>query len=284
MNIEDVYRLNQATYRSSDNSYEFNYQYQWQTSNRSRSIAIREVRLISAPRILYIDGMKLHDPSTDKTCDISSTVVVPSGTTLTNTDFRSVINDLFTSYIGADSPFNYMGQFHIGYNPGSSMLSYVTTNDRCFRFENPVISDDLKAITHLTVQEIWDDLALLSNGNPLMHSIDVTTGLTQFEIKWANEPIRVIFDSAVNRRIVAIHFTAVWNRDPLLIKASFVDLAYDGYLGFTNSVFTPPKRYDVRSTNNKFYIHLFDGTHGSPIMLPTDMKDQVIIEAIMQTI
>jgi len=285
MLIEDVYRLNLATYRANDNSYEFNYNYQWTSSIKSKTVAVREVRLITAPRFLFIEGMYLNDPSTSKTCSIDCPIIVSSGNTLTGSDFRSNVNDLFTSYIGSDGPWTYLDQFRISYNPCSTSLIYSTTDDRNLIIGSAsgsgfIIGDDIKAITGINDPQLWIDLSKLTHGDSTMMTIDVSTGLTHFESKWARLPIKIIRSS---HGVVAIRFTQVWNRDPLLLKCSFVDLAYDGYLGFTNSIFTPPKRYAIRSTTNKFTIQLFDGVSSKPIVLPTDQKDQVIIEAVMCT-
>ena len=285
MNVEDVYRLNMSTYRSNDNSYEFQFNYQWSTSTRPKTIAIREVRLITSPRFLLIGGLYLVDPSTTKTCNIDVPIVVPSGSTLTSTDFRSNVNDLFTSYIGSDSPWTYLDQFRISYNPCTTTLTYSTVDDRVIQIGSAsgtgfIVSDDLKAITGLTDPQIWIDLSKLTYGDITMATPDVSTGLTQFEDKWSRAPIKI---TRSDYGVVSIRFTSVWNRDPLLLKCSFVDLAYDGYLGFTNSLFTPPKRYPIRSTTNKFTVQLFDGVSSKPIVLPKDQKDQVIIEAVMCT-
>ena len=290
MNIEDVYRISLAKYRSDVNSYEFPFQYQWSTSNHiKRFMSIREVRLISAPRNLFIDGLMLKDPATNKTCDVSCNIIVPSGTTLTKTDFRTCVNDLYTSQVLiTDSPWKYLAQFYIGYDPCTTTLSFTTASDRQLIFGDTIgidydVSDDLKAITGIYDSELWNDLSLLTYGDATMIAMNPVTELTHFDEKWFSQPIRIAYDSAVNRRVVGIHFTKVWNRDPLLLEASFVDLAYDGYLGFTNSVFTPPKRYDIKSNTNRFTIQLFDGVSARPIVLPNDQKDQVIIEAIMST-
>jgi len=285
MNVEDVYRLNLSTYRSNDNSYEFLFNYQWSTSTRPKTIAIREVRLITSPRFLLMGGLYLSDPSTTKTCNIDVPIVVPSGSTLTSTDFRSNVNDLFTSYIGSDSPWAYLDQFRISYNPCTTTLTYSTVDDRVIQIGSAsgtgfTVSDDLKAITGLTDPQLWIDVSKLTHGDLTMATPDVITGLTQFEDKWSRAPIKI---TRSDYGVVSIRFTSVWNRDPLLLKCSFVDLAYDGYLGFTNSLFTPPKRYPIRSTTNKFTVQLFDGVSSKPIVLPIDQKDQVIIEAVMCT-
>jgi len=285
MLIEDVYRLNLATYRSIDNSYEFNYNYQWVTSIKSKTVAVREVRLIKAPRFQFIEGMYLEDPASSKTCIIECPIIVPSGCTLTSTDFRSNVNDLFTSFIGSDGPWTYLDQFRISYNPCTTSLIYSTTDDRILLIGSAsgtgfVIGDDIKAITGINDTQLWIDLSKLTHGDSTMSAIDVSTGLTHFESKWAHMPIKI---TRTSHGVVAIRFTQVWNRDPLLLKCSFVDLAYGGYLWFTNSIFTPPKRYAIRSTTNKFTVQLFDGVSSKPIVLPTDQKDQVIIEAVMCT-
>ena len=277
MYIEDVYRLNMSTYRSIDNSYEFNYNHQWSTTTRPRSISVREVRLITSPRFLFIEGMYLGDTEAN-TCNIDCPIIVPSGTTLTSTDFRTNVVDLFTSFVGVESPWDRLDQFHIGYNPCTTTLSYSTTDERCLIIGTSsgagfTISDDLKAITGLTDNQLWVDLSKVTHG-------DVAMSAPVFRSKYMSQPID-IKTSAYG--VVAIRFTSVWNRDPLLIKSSFVDLAYDGYLGFTNSVFNPPKRFNIKSLSNRFNVNLYDGVSTKPIVLPSDQKDQVIIEAIMST-
>jgi len=276
MYIEDVYRLNTSTYRSIDNSYEFNYNYQWTTTTRSRSISVREVRLITSPRFLFIEGLYLTNNESSNMVNIDCPIIVPSGTTLTSTDFRTNLVDLFTSYIRESGIWERLDQFYIGYNPCTNTLSYSTTDELYFILgtssgDGFTISDDLKAITGLTDNQLWVDLSMVTYG-------DMSASV--FRSKYMSQPIDIKTSAD---GVVAIRFTSVWNRDPLLIKSSFVDLAYDGYLGFTNSVFNPPKRFNIKSLSSRFNINLYDGVSAKPIVLPSDQKDQVIIEAIMST-
>ena len=71
--------------------------------------------------------------------------------------------------------------------------------------------------------------------------------------------------------------------DEYLIAASFVEQTEHGYLGFTNSVFSPPKYYQLTSTDTKFWIDLVSPDGLKPRELPVDGRDLLIIEIQLMT-
>ena len=71
--------------------------------------------------------------------------------------------------------------------------------------------------------------------------------------------------------------------DEYLVSASFVEQTEHGYLGFTNSVFSPPKYYQLTSTDTKFWIDLVSPDGLKPRELPVDGRDLLIIEIQLLT-
>ena len=63
-----------------------------------------------------------------------------------------------------------------------------------------------------------------------------------------------------------------------LIAASFVEQTSHNYLGFTNTTFTPPKYYNISSTDTQFWIDLVSPDGLKPRELPTDGRDMLVIE------
>ena len=71
--------------------------------------------------------------------------------------------------------------------------------------------------------------------------------------------------------------------DEYLVAASFVEQTEHGYLGFTNSVFSPPKYYQLTSSDTKFWIDLVSPDGLKPRELPVDGRDLLIIEIQLLT-
>ena len=78
-------------------------------------------------------------------------------------------------------------------------------------------------------------------------------------------------------------FPNVWDRRDVHVRASFVDLGYQRFLGVTNEQFIPPKEYPISYTDQKFTIELYDSSD-NPVELPTrDSKDTLLIELILNS-
>lgn len=68
-----------------------------------------------------------------------------------------------------------------------------------------------------------------------------------------------------------------------LVAASFVEQTEHGYLGFTNTIFTPPKYYQLTTSDTKFWIDLVSPDGLKPLELPTDGRDLLVIEIQLLT-
>ena len=63
-----------------------------------------------------------------------------------------------------------------------------------------------------------------------------------------------------------------------LVAASFVEQTSHNYLGFTNTPFSPPKYYNISSTDTQFWIDLVSPDGLKPRELPSDGRDMLVIE------
>lgn len=68
-----------------------------------------------------------------------------------------------------------------------------------------------------------------------------------------------------------------------LVAASFVEQTSHNYLGFTNTTFSPPKYYNISSTDTQFWIDLVSPDGLKPRELPSDGRDMLVIEIQLLT-
>ena len=84
-------------------------------------------------------------------------------------------------------------------------------------------------------------------------------------------------------RPITFCFSDVWDRENIHIRASFVDLGYQRFLGVTNEQFIPPKEYPICYTDQKFTIELYDSTDREVELPILDNKDTLLIELILNS-
>ena len=82
-----------------------------------------------------------------------------------------------------------------------------------------------------------------------------------------------------NTKIREINIPDIWDRDDLIVYSSLTDMSYNRYLGLTNTEYHPPKTYTIHTTDNKFWIDLYDISNTKPIELDKDTT--LIFETIM---
>ena len=92
-----------------------------------------------------------------------------------------------------------------------------------------------------------------------------------------------ILETDNDNHITAFCFENIWDRENVHIRASFVDLGYQRFLGVSNEQFIPPKEYPISYTDQKFSIELYDSSD-NPVELPIgDSKDTLLIELILNS-
>ena len=116
----------------------------------------------------------------------------------------------------------------------------------------------------------------LLNVSPDLYNVDVKFETNRYETSKSNafpvsETPKIIIPGPLE------------SYDEYLVSASFVEQTEHGYLGFTNSVFSPPKYYQLTSTDTKFWIDLVSPDGLKPRELPVDGRDLLIIEIQLLT-
>ena len=92
-----------------------------------------------------------------------------------------------------------------------------------------------------------------------------------------------ILETDSNNHITAFCFENIWDRENVHIRASFVDLGYQNFLGVSNEQFIPPKEFPISFTDSTFWIQLFDSTEQPIEIPPLDNKDTLMIELILNS-
>ena len=92
-----------------------------------------------------------------------------------------------------------------------------------------------------------------------------------------------ILETDNSEHITAFCFENVWDRQNVHIRASFVDLGYQNFLGVSNEQFIPPKEFPISFTDSTFWIRLYDSTENEVEIPPLDNKDTLMIELILNT-
>ena len=75
----------------------------------------------------------------------------------------------------------------------------------------------------------------------------------------------------------------IWSRYSCMVKSSLASNDKNNILGHTRSeIYTPIKYYRLNQYTKKFWIELYETRyHNSPVSLPSDKRDDLIIEAIV---
>ena len=241
--IEDSYCLKQAEeHIAGSNEYKFKWNIQWRNIiHEHLTVSVRGIKLWLAPRHLWVDGLKVHYGTANKTESTSFTVML----------------------IGSMSEFNQqlagkLEGYRVYYNPTNRRLVFSCEIGNYFDLDGATMSNDLQVITGK------EDFSVIDDEHP-------------------NNSITVLERIDNNTHITAFSFDNVWDRQNVHIRASFVDLGYQNFLGVSNEQFIPPKEYPISFTDSTFWIRLYDSTEKEVEIPPLDNKDTLMIELILNS-
>ena len=110
----------------------------------------------------------------------------------------------------------------------------------------------------------------------MSHDLQVITGKD-------NISSAEVLETDNDNNITAFCFENIWDRENVHIRASFVDLGYQNFLGVSNEQFIPPKEFPISFTDSTFWIQLFDSTEKEIEIPPLDNKDTLMIELILNS-
>ncbi len=253
---EESFWISDAEHTDGTNTYTFTYPEQWRTVyNRNHVIGIRTINLTPAPRLLSMSGVSFSD-STDTT-NINWSGMVYSDEALSTINERVTTNS------------NYEGLYSIQYDPKAGILGmYITNTDPKYHFvfdSTCTASDDLRTITNSTA-ELFTEL---------------TSNYDAFNEKYNGDDGVYAHVTYNDNGIRSLEFGNVWSREKVKVNASFVDLSRNQFLGYTNSVFNPPKSYSITCGDIKFSISLLNVMNDEEVILPSDKADTLVIEAML---
>ena len=271
---EETYWIHDAEHRNGTNRYTFTFSPHWRRTNqKSLTIGIRSIKFIPSPISVYINGLTLQ--SSSESWNISPTII-SDGNIQNLAD--SLEKDRLNKYdqykfVNPSTSFT-VNSYNIFVNTASQKL-VIGVNDSIntwLRLDtNSIFSDGFKRLVSINDDQFYNDLSYLSRQGSSFYE--------EFEHKYIDYPVSVTMNE---NTITRIEFTKISIYDNMMIAASFVDLAYHNFLGKTNEQFVPPKEYHITNDDHKFWIELYN-ISGEEIELPIGSKDQLIIEAMMNS-
>ncbi len=277
---EEVYAISSAEHKTGTNRYTFRYSPHWRNIvNKALTIGVRSVKLKQAPLHLWIDGLSLACILDDAVIsyNISPEVDMTSSMVVLNEEFKETRESRYDNYSAQTSPVLFLlNDYRVVYLPYTRSLCFeiTSTNPYFFVFDSndtatDFISSDLMNLVGITNEEFWTDLNKLSRSDGMLENT--------FNAKYSGYPYSITMNA---NGISKIEFTDVWDHTEAIVKASFVDLAYDNYVGTTNETFIPPKEYPIVFSDQKFHIDLFDQMGNS---IELNSRDSLIIESMMNS-
>jgi len=282
---EETYTLLDSEHVKGSNRYTFKFSPHWrQCQGKTLTIGVRSVKQILSKRHVWIDGLVLHGEG-GEVMDVSPDVSIAGDWTELNDKLRRHRLESYDIFNASNPQTGFTaGDYSIGYDITRSSLNIVanekSVGKRYLVFERDDegggidISDDLLVMWGFEMDrktELIDDLFNATHSGAVPQIEDV--------IRKYDGKLEMVYDE--DGDITRISFMGIWDRSPLCIHASFVDLSSHQWLGTCNEQFVPPKEYYVCYEDQKFWIELFS-LDGRPVELP-DHRDQIIIEAMMNS-
>lgn len=270
---EETYRIQDAEHKSGTNKYTFTFSPHWRRTNqKSLAIGIRSIKFRPAPYVVSINGLCLK--SDKETMNISPEVINNGSINDLSAAFEKDRLERYEHYKFTTPTTSFTAwSYKILINSANKNL-VIGVNDNVntwLHFDDPsIFSDGFRDLVGINDSFFYTDLSKLSRGELTYQ---------EFTGRYNAYPCDVYMN---NDHVYRINFTKLTIFDNLLISASFVDLAYNNWLGKTNEQFVPPKEYSITNSDQKFWIELHD-VYGDPVELPKHGEDLLIIEAMMNS-
>ena len=268
-NYEHVDGTNRYIYKYPDSWKDYFY--------RKHVVSIRSIELIAAARAFVIKGLSIVlDTENKYSISIDTTLNTRQTMNDFNRELRKIVDERYQQIKETDVSTQLIrNSYAFKYDCKDKTFSmYIAiTNPYYFQFDNinNIASDDVKTMLGIT-DGFFEKLAKYLNSK-----VDKTELLNCKDL----EHITILWRDKENmKHPYVITFHNVWNRERVYITSSLVDLAENEYLGFSDCVYNPPKQYAITNGDTKFNIDLYDASF-SPVELPKDKRDIIIIEAIL---
>ena len=264
------------------NEYAFTFPDYWLTYNSSqRAIALRRLLIQPSARDISMLNMYLKKDASGLKQNVGFNIALALGDDMNsmNEKMRKEIKLMVNEYKDehVDAVFGNR-DFEVKYNYSNgqlilNVLTVDTSDPYYFYFDADFESSaDFKAIVGLKDDDLFKMLAQYQNGS--ITEAEFTVFMTQFQ------NVRVVFYDGTTKPQTII-FNNVWSRSSLFVSSSLSTFAESNFLAVSNESFSPPKYFEVTGFSKNFSIQLHDLNQNSPIELPDDGKDRIVIEMIL---
>ena len=273
-NYEHVEGTNRYIYKYPDSWKDYFY--------RKHVVSIRSIEVIPAARTFVINGLSIV-LNTTKSYNISIDTTLNTHQSMNdfNKELKELTNERYQQIKETDVSTQLIRNsyaFKYDCKDKSFSIYIATTNPYYFHFDNinNIASDDIRIMFNIT-DGFFEKLAKYLNSGEENDKEELLkcNDMKHITILWR--------DNENMQGPYVITFHNIWNRERLYITSSLVDMAENEYLGFSNTVFNPPKNCVINNSDSKFNIDLYDMAL-NPIELPNDKQDTIIIEAILSTV
>jgi hypothetical protein len=182
--------------------------------------------------------------------------------------YRTVYWQMLFFYSKESKAFQINTTWFYTFNPQSTLSEFLQyLNQNIQRYE------DIGEVLRWEYDQENDSITLKAIYNALMISeIDIADYHTF-------DPIGKIetYNRGTGAWFVVIN---MWNRGEILVKSEISNYSPTSHIGYTGIQYDPPKTYLIpQPAANTFSIELVDGVNGSPVELPLDGRDYIVIEA-----
>jgi hypothetical protein len=249
------------------------------------NIGVRSIRKLDIDKLITLQNINYYPGFTSPSTTINYNSIIPRGKLLAEVvNTEDITQGVFINY---DSTQN-------------ELLIRLTTWDadtpantkaRGFTFKDSTISDDFCNLVGVS-REFFTDLGFLVEGWVALNPGDPEIHYYDFYQKYLKEmehvEIAVTYYSQEeagtsnlnHHRIKWIKFKNVFSLGAVKINSSIVDNSVHQYLGFTDSVYYPPKMYTIHKTDQLFWVDLVDLSHGNTKFFWPG-RDDLVIEVIL---
>lgn len=270
--------MNCIEHKTGSNKYTYQYPDHWiQYPGRLHSVAVRSVTVKPAARDIGLQNFYLKSNNSEFSLGFNTYFVLSYGEDMNhfNERMKSEIKDLYENYrleSGSATPEWRPTDFRIFYRYSKNELVFQITNDVHY-FMCTDDSDD-------AVYTTKDFKSVLGIENDQVF-INIARYQSNIDSVFKEVPgIQVEFREGT-KHVTSIIFKNVWNRGQLIVNSSFSSLAEQHFLTLSNVINPVPKYYEINGFKTDFSIFLYDACLKSPVELPLDGKDLIVVEILL---
>ena len=271
---------NPIEHKPGTNKYTYQYPDHWiQYPGRLHSVAVRSVTVKPAARDIAFRNLFLKRKEQESELDIGINVECSLSYGEDMNRFNERMKDemkyLFENYKldrGSEKLEWLPSDVRIFYRYSKNELVFKITNETHYFLcnddgENAVYtSDDFKSLVG-----IKDDLVFRNIARYQLHDDATFEEVPGVEVRFRGD----------TKQVTRIVFKNVWNRSQLTVNSSFSSLAEQHFLTLSNVINPIPKYFEINGFKTDFSIYLYDACLKSPVELPLDGKDLMLVELLL---